>query len=268
MAHSLGQSLAVMNKKAHESINILGTKLSLFNQSKIFEKIDQSIIEKEKIMITSGNVHAYNLAFKLPWFQAFFNSADIVRLDGAGVRLGAKILGYDTPQRMTWADFGWDLAEFSQAKGYSLFLLGTKQDILEKSREKLVRRFSNLNIVGLHHGYFEKTLGNPENQTVIQMIQKTHPDMLLVGFGMPLQEKWIKENYDQLSAHVVFTAGAAFDYISGELQRAPKWMTDRGLEWLGRMLIEPHRLWKRYIIGNPLFLTRILLQRFGLLKLN
>lgn len=249
-----------------DSINILGIKLSLCDQAQLFEVLDRSILQKEKILITSGNIHAYNLAYRHLWLQDFFNGADIVRIDGAGVRLGAKLLGYNTPQRMTWADFGWDLAEFSQTMDYSLFLLGTKKQILEKAKSKLLERFPDLRIVGWHHGYFDKTAGSVENTSVLSLIDESQPDILLVGFGMPLQEKWIKENYDDLNAHVIFTVGAAFDYISGELKRAPKWMTDHGLEWLGRMMIEPRRLWKRYIVGNTLFLTRVLLQRLGLLK--
>jgi N-acetylglucosaminyldiphosphoundecaprenol N-acetyl-beta-D-mannosaminyltransferase len=85
---------------------------------------------------------------------------------------------------------------------------------------------------------------------------------------MPLQEKWIMENFDRLDVKVVMPVGAAFDYVSGNVRRAPHWMTDHGLEWLGRMLIEPKRLWRRYVIGNPLFLWRILLQRIGLLKIK
>lgn len=83
---------------------------------------------------------------------------------------------------------------------------------------------------------------------------------------MPLQERWLLENYDRLDVHVVMTGGAVFDYISGELRRGPQWMTDNGLEWMARLLIEPRRLWKRYIIGNPLFLWRVIRQRLGLLK--
>ncbi|MEZ4642784.1 MAG: WecB/TagA/CpsF family glycosyltransferase [Chloroflexota bacterium] len=83
---------------------------------------------------------------------------------------------------------------------------------------------------------------------------------------MPVQEKWLLENRENLNVNVIMTGGAVFDYVSGELQRAPKWMTDNGLEWLGRLLIEPRRLWRRYLVGNPVFLWRVLKQRLGLLR--
>ena len=126
--------------------------------------------------------------------------------------------------------------------------------------------FHYFQVIGTHHGYFNKTPGHPQNEAVIKSINAAKPDILLIGFGMPIQEKWIMENYDRLDVKVFMPVGAAFDYVSGNVRRAPRWMTDHGLEWLGRLIIEPRRLWKRYIIGIPLFFYRVLLQKFGLLK--
>jgi N-acetylglucosaminyldiphosphoundecaprenol N-acetyl-beta-D-mannosaminyltransferase len=103
-----------------------------------------------------------------------------------------------------------------------------------------------------------------ENREVVARINRAVPDILLVGFGMPLQEKWIAENRAGLDASVIMTVGAAFDYLAGEVRRAPRWATTRGLEWLGRLLVEPHRLWRRYLIGNPLFFWRVFLQKLKL----
>ena len=251
-----------------DHIQILGTKLSLYDQSKLFKIVQTAIINQTRCLITSGNVHAYNLAYQQAWLRSFINRAYVVRLDGAGVRLGAKILGFNTPPRMTWADFGWDLAEFAAANKFSLFFLGGKPGVADKAAEKLKNKFPNLHIAGCHHGYFDKTIDSTQNKSVLERIKVTQPDMLLVGFGMPLQEKWILENENELATQVIFTVGAAFDYVSGRQKRPPAWMTDHGLEWLGRMLIEPKRLWKRYLVGNPLFLWRVLKQRLGVLNLK
>jgi N-acetylglucosaminyldiphosphoundecaprenol N-acetyl-beta-D-mannosaminyltransferase len=97
---------------------------------------------------------------------------------------------------------------------------------------------------------------------VLEEINQLSPDILLVGFGMPRQEKWLSENWEQIHAHVFLTGGAVFDYVSGEVKRAPKWMTDHGFEWLGRLIIEPGRLWKRYILGLPYFLFLVLKEDF------
>jgi N-acetylglucosaminyldiphosphoundecaprenol N-acetyl-beta-D-mannosaminyltransferase len=220
------------------------------------------------MMVLSGNVHSFNLAYRQSWLRAFFNQADVVRLDGAGVRLGAWILGHQTPNRMTWADFAWDLAEFAAPRGFTFFFLGARPGVADKAAANLKARYPDLCIVGTHHGYFDKTPGSAENEAVIEQINAVKPNILIVGFGMPLQERWLMENWDRIDANVALTGGAVFDYVSGELQRAPRWMTENGLEWLGRLLIEPRRLWNRYLIGNPLFLWRVLKQRLGLLRFD
>jgi N-acetylglucosaminyldiphosphoundecaprenol N-acetyl-beta-D-mannosaminyltransferase len=243
---------------------ILGTQISLCDKSGLLQIIHETLVNKRRLMILSGNVHSFNLAYENEWLRDFFNQADVVRLDGAGLRLGARLLGISTPPRMTWADFAWDLAKFCAEHQFSLFFLGGRPGVAEKAADKLRIPHPSLNIVGINHGYFDKMTDHLENETVIAQINAVRPDILIVGFGMPLQEKWLHENWERLNVKVALTGGAVFDYISGELQRGPKWMTDNGLEWLARLVLEPRRLWRRYIVGNPLFLWRVFKQRVGL----
>jgi N-acetylglucosaminyldiphosphoundecaprenol N-acetyl-beta-D-mannosaminyltransferase len=249
-------------------VHLLGISLSLYERSALLQVVAEFGNRQQKSLILSGNVHSFNLAYENPWLRDFFNHADIVRLDGAGLRLGAKILGMDTPPRMTWADFAWELAALCETHDFSLFFLGARPGVAEKAAQKLLARHPRLRFAGIRDGYFDKGKGSPENTAVIHQINAAQPDILVVGFGMPLQERWLSENWADLNATVTLTGGAVFDYVSGELQRAPKWMTDNGLEWLGRLLIEPRRLWKRYVVGNPLFLWRVCKQRFGWLQLG
>ncbi len=134
-----------------------------------------------------------------------------------------------------------------------MYFIGGKLGIAEKSAIILQRHFPDLKICGTHDGYFNKEMQSNENLKVITEISKNAPDILIVGFGMPIQEFWIEENWDKLNFNVAILVGAMFDYISGETKRAPKWMTDHGLEWLGRLIIEPKRLWHRYLIELPYF---------------
>ncbi len=142
----------------------------------------------------------------------------------------------------------------------TFFLLGAKPGIADKAAQKLIDRFPDLKIT-THHGYFDKTTDSEENQRIIRKINASKANILVVGFGMPLQEKWLKENWDSLNVNIGFPAGALFDYISGELKRGPRWMTNNGLEWLARLLIEPRRLFWRYVIGNTLFLYLVLKEK-------
>jgi N-acetylglucosaminyldiphosphoundecaprenol N-acetyl-beta-D-mannosaminyltransferase len=178
------------------------------------------------------------------------------------------LLGHNLPDRMTWADFAWTLAEYCVQQGFTLFLLGARPGVADEAADRLREKLPDLHIVGTQHGYFDKTQDSEENRSVIQRINAVRPNILVVGFGMPLQERWLMENWDQIEANVALTGGAVFDYVSGNQRRAPRWMTDNGLEWLGRLIIEPRRLWRRYVIGNPVFFYRVLKQRLGLLKFD
>ncbi|MBC7257708.1 MAG: WecB/TagA/CpsF family glycosyltransferase [Chloroflexi bacterium] len=249
-----------MNESWH-SINLIGAKLTLLDWDGLIRTVAESVRSGRKILVASGNVFSFNLAYEKPWFRDFLNRANIVRLEGEGLRWGARVLGHRTPRRIVFADWIWDLADMAAREGFSFFLLGSRPGVADKAAARLRERFPNLRIAGTHHGYFDKTPGSAENEAVIQQINAARPNILFVGFGMPLQERWLADNWERLDVNVAFTCGALFDYVSGELRRAPKWMNDHGLEWLGRLIIEPRRLWRRYVIGNPLFLWRVLKQR-------
>jgi N-acetylglucosaminyldiphosphoundecaprenol N-acetyl-beta-D-mannosaminyltransferase len=243
--------------------NLLGIRFNAYEKEQFLQTLAKRLNRNEKTIVLSGNVHAFNLAYEQPWLHDFFNQADLIRLDGAGVRLGARLLGQALPARMTWADFIWDLAAFAAPRGYRLFFLGGRSGVAQAAAARLLARYPSLPIVGVHHGFFNKTAGHPENEAVLNHIAAARPDMLLVGMGMPLQERWLQANQDRLEATVIMTAGALFDYLSGRLQRPPLLFREHGLEWLGRLLIEPRRLWRRYLLGNPLFLWRVIQQRLA-----
>jgi N-acetylglucosaminyldiphosphoundecaprenol N-acetyl-beta-D-mannosaminyltransferase len=250
------------------NIKILDVKVDPVVTMSLHRVIDRFIRADEHALVLNVNAHCLNLASKEFWLRDLLNSARVVFCDGFGVILGARILGYHIPQRITYADWMWQLAEFAERKSFSLFFLGARPGVAEKAAACLHKRFPRLRIIGTHHGYFDKTPGSRENEAVIRKINALQPQILIVGFGMPIQEHWLMQNWDRIDTNVALTGGAVFDYVSGELRRAPRWMTDHGLEWLGRLVIEPRRLWKRYLIGNPLFLWRVLKQRLGLLRFS
>jgi len=127
---------------------------------------------------------------------------------------------------------------------------------LEASRQ-LTLRCPGLRVAGVHDGYFDKAPGSADNARVVRDINASGADILLVSFGMPLQERWLMENWDVLRVNIALPGGGALDYVSGSLRRPPRWLRAIGLEWLGRFILEPRRLWKRYFIGNPLFMFRV-----------
>ena len=251
-----------------ERIDVLGVRVDALSVEELHAEIERMIRSGDHALILNVNVHALNLSYQNPWLRNFLNSASIVFCDGAGVMLGAWILGRHIPQRIPYTDWIWQSAEFAESCGFTFFFLGARPGVADKAAARLKERFPELRIVGVHHGYFDKTPGSAENEAVLRKINAAKPNLLLVAFGMPVQERWLMENWRRIEANVGLTGGAVFDYASGELHRGPRLLTDNGLEWLARLIIEPRRLWKRYIIGNPLFLLRVLKQRLGLLQLN
>jgi len=242
-------------------IEILGVQVHPLTVDELHEQLSAIIDGNGRARVLHVNAHGLNLATERPWMRDLLNEAEIVFCDGAGVMLGARLLGYHIPQRITYADWMWQLAAFCAGRGYSLYFLGAKPGVAAAAAEQLKARYPALEILGVQHGYFNSATDHEENRRVIAHINQSRPHILLVGMGMPRQEQWLRDNWDRLQVNVALTGGAVFDYMSGELRRAPRWITDHGLEWLGRLLIEPGRLWKRYLLGNPVFLARVLASR-------
>jgi len=246
-----------------EKVDILGVYVDRVRLDEVLQTIHEAIQHEKRIHIANVNIHAINLAYEQEWFRQFLNTSDLVYCDGMGILLGARLLGDDIPERFTPADWVWELAKMCVHNEYSIFLLGNPPGIADEAAGKLNEVFSDLRIVGTHHGYFDKSIDSLENQSVLNQINSENPDILFVGFGMPLQEKWLLENWSRLQVNVAIPCGALFEYLSGNLRRGPRWMTENYLEWLARVIISPIRYLNRYLRDIPLFIYRIIKQRIS-----
>lgn len=244
-------------------IEILGVGVDPVTVDDLHAEIRRLVNGGRGGLILNVNAHCLNLCYQDPTLRDFLNHADMVFCDGAGVMLAARILGAHIPERITYADWMWQLAAFAEAEGLSLYFLGGRPEFASLTAERLKERFPRLRIVGIQHGFFNRDVNSSDNEAVVQEINALGPDILVVGFGMPLQEYWLMENRRRIDVGVALTGGAVFGYVSGKLQRGPRLLTDNGFEWLSRLLLEPRRLWRRYLLGNPLFLVRVLWQRLG-----
>jgi len=242
-------------------VEILGVLVDNISRRYLITGVEHFARSGGRYRVMYANIHVLNTAYDDAELRRILNQADLVYCDGAGVRLGARILGRYLPERMTGADWIYDLCLVCQDKGVTLYLLGGEPGVAAEAARILTARYPDLGIVGTHHGHYDHN--GPENDAVIAEINALHPDILLVGFGTPLQEKWIDRHFERLQVPVVWAVGALVDFVAGKKPRAPRWMLDHGLEWLYRLKTEPRRLWKRYLVGNPLFLWRVLKQRFG-----
>jgi len=251
---------------ALERYNILGLNVAPLGTNEILDYIHESIEGNKNIVISSGNVYSLNLSYENKWLRDFLNKTEIVRIDGQGLIVAAKFLHkVRFPKRSTWADFGWELFEFTEQNRYSMFFLGAKEGIADLASRKVKNKYPDINIKGTFNGYFDKN-SSSESKIVIDKINSMNIDILIIGFGMPIQEKWLVKYRHLINVPVVMTGGAVFDYISETLSRGPKFLTNNGFEWLARFIIDPKRLWKRYLFGNLLFIIRLIFQKFNIIK--
>ncbi|MBM4430039.1 MAG: WecB/TagA/CpsF family glycosyltransferase, partial [Chloroflexi bacterium] len=183
-------------------IRILGVRVHALTVDQLHGQIAALVDHGAHALVLNVNVHAINLAFERPWLKDLFNRAEIVFCDGAGIRLGARLLGYRLPQRITYADWIWQLAEFAAGRDLTLFFLGSRPGVAEEAAACLQGRFPALRVVGVHHGYFDKSPGSPDNESVVRAINTLRPNILVVGFGMPLQERWLLENWERVEVNV------------------------------------------------------------------
>jgi N-acetylglucosaminyldiphosphoundecaprenol N-acetyl-beta-D-mannosaminyltransferase len=240
---------------------VLGTKFRPLTRDELISFLRATVKEGfqkvKKVTILHVNVHALNIAYERSEFQQILNEADLVFCDGFGALLGAWLSGYRPPiyGRHTPPDFLEDMARACRDAGSSLFLLAGVEGVAEEAVRKLAAAVPGLRVAG-HHGYFKKI--GPENDAVVERVNAFRPGLLLVGFGMPIQEEWIRDNRSRLEADGIFSMGACLDFYTGRTARGPRWLTQFGLEWATRLVTEPRRLFRRYIIGNPLFLIRVL----------
>jgi N-acetylglucosaminyldiphosphoundecaprenol N-acetyl-beta-D-mannosaminyltransferase len=249
--------VAAADGHAGHSSRIFDIPIDLGRQDELLARITGWVGQggpTRKVMYV--NAHVLNQSQENPALRAVLERADLVYCDGYGVRLAAKALHVEIPHRMTGADWIRDLATLCESGGQSLYLLGCEPGVTAEAARRLARWHPQLRIVGQHHGYFEP--GSPHDERVVEDINQRRPDIVFVGMGTPKQELWVEHNADRLDTDVLWTVGSLFDFVSGRLPRAPSWLADNGLEWIFRLAVEPQRMWRRYLLGNPVFLSRVL----------
>jgi N-acetylglucosaminyldiphosphoundecaprenol N-acetyl-beta-D-mannosaminyltransferase len=237
-------------RQSYQAVNLLGVRIDRLRRRDLLDLAIGWAKARTRRTILYVNIHCMNVAYQDQGYREILNAADLVYCDGTGVKLAARLCGLDLPERMTGADWIDDLCTGAAREGVSLFLLGGGAGAASSAATILRQRHPDLGLVGYASGYggFQET---------IEQVNRRKPDILLVGMGTPRQERWIGQHRAELDVPVVWAVGALFDFVNGSIPRGPRWMTDHGLEWLCRLYAEPRKLWRRYLIGNPLFFWRV-----------
>lgn len=237
-----------------------GLPVHPLRRAELIALLGDAVARREPLTVFYANIHAANLAQRDQAFRAAYAAADLVFCDGQGLRLGAALLGQPLPERFTPPDWVDELVAMCNAQGAGLFLLGGSPGVADQAAARLRARNPGLRVAA-QHGFF---LASPDAEAaVLASVRAFRPALVLVGMGMPIQERWVAAQRAQLGDTVVITVGALFDYLAEAVPRGPRWLTDHGFEWLCRLIYEPQRLWRRYLLGNPAFFLRVLRRRLG-----
>lgn len=235
------------------SITILGIPVSKLTSLELVNLIGTAIDGDSALKIAYANAHTLNMAYRDRALGRLFHSFDLIHPDGIGVYWASRILDRNDvlPERMTGSDFYRLLTEYSLKNNWRLFFFGHSPEILSRLKD----HSSGLNIVGLQEGYHFL------DDEVIAAINHTNPDILIVGLSCPKQEKWIHAHAGKLRANVILAVGDGIRVFSGDKVRGPRILQRLGLEWFIRFLSNPVKYFRRYVIGNPLFLLRVMNSR-------
>lgn len=245
-----------------EFLTILDVPVHNLYESEFLERFISFIDQSEQRIIFFANAHSINVAQNDKHFLQALQDADLVLPDGIGLKIAGRIFGTPIKEDLGGTDLLPKVLALAEKRKLSIFLLGGEAGVSEKAKMEILCHFPSLNIVGTQHGFFNVS----GSKNLIALINKMNPDILLVGMGVPLQEKWIWQFRKRIQARFLFGVGAFLDFSAKKIMRAPPIMRKIGMEWVYRFYKEPQRLFKRYIIGNPIFLYRIIGKRFFMNK--
>jgi N-acetylglucosaminyldiphosphoundecaprenol N-acetyl-beta-D-mannosaminyltransferase len=239
------------------SLRLFGIEISNTTLNDTLDWIAQRIHTVQPGFVAFMNPDCLNIVYRHQAYREALSHAALILPDGIGIKLACRILGIALKANVNGTDLFPKLCERAVTEGFSLYLLGAKPGIAEAVAENMQARYPGLKIAGCQHGFFAQE----ETDSIIQNINAANADILLVAFGAPKQELWLAQHQNHLTPPVRLGVGGLFDFYSGRIPRAPQWMREVGMEWSWRLLQEPSRMWRRYILGNPLFLYRIWRQK-------
>lgn len=234
------------------SQELLGVRIQPLSMEDLNRAVRKALAGDHRLVIGNHNAHSVYLYHRTPEIRQFFDEvADLIHVDGMSLILAARILRlpFRRCHRTTYIDWIQPLMELAAELGAKVYHLGGQEGIGERARLALLARIPDLELA-THHGFFDHRRDSDENRKVLEEINEYSPDILLVGMGMPRQERWIAECHDALSAQVILPCGACMDYLAGAVPTPPRWLSRAGFEWLARLKAEPRRLWKRYLLES------------------
>ena len=229
----------------------MGLRLHDVHRHVIADRVYHAALAGQKMLVVNANAHLVVLSQTHKWLRSMFAAADIAFCDGAGVQVAGRILTGRLLHRTTPPEWIGNVLQRLGPQG-SVFWLGGTEAAVARAADAFAARYG-VRTAGWQHGYFDASPGSSETRAIIERINAVKPSVLLVNMSMPRQEEWLWTNWERLEPGVAITAGALVDHAAGRVFRPPRWVANLGVEWLVRLLREPRRLWRRYLLGLPIF---------------
>jgi N-acetylglucosaminyldiphosphoundecaprenol N-acetyl-beta-D-mannosaminyltransferase len=245
-------------------VHLLNRRITCMTIPRVLEAVLGSCKENRKIIMSYYNVNSFNQSMLLPWFYEFQQQTDIALCDSMGMLGAMRIMGLNLPTdyRVSYTLLIPKLFEMANRHGLSVFLLGARPKDLQAALQRQKESYPNVHFMG-HHGYFSPE-DKQQNAAVINRINRAKPQILIVGMGSPIQEKWLHLNQKKLDVNTIMSGGAVIDRLAGIVPDCPTLLSEMSLEWLYRLYREPRRMANRYLLGNPAFLLLIMLAKSSL----
>jgi N-acetylglucosaminyldiphosphoundecaprenol N-acetyl-beta-D-mannosaminyltransferase len=242
--HSTGVTMRL------EQASVADVPVHVVDMQSALARIDEFIHERTphyNIAINAAKVVEYQDDATM---RAAIQNAHLLSADGQAVVWAARLLGRPLPERVAGADLMEMLLGHAAQRGYTVFLFGARDEIVKSCVDKACRVHPNLRVAGYRNGYFKR-----EDETeIVEHIKRSKPDILFLGFGTPAKEYFMHRHYRELDVPFVMGVGGTFDVFAGYVKRAPRWIQNSGFEWMFRLVQEPKRMWKRYLVGNSRFM--------------
>jgi exopolysaccharide biosynthesis WecB/TagA/CpsF family protein len=234
-------------------LDVLGVRVHLLSEAEALARIEQLHDHGPTRFVSYVNPHTANVARCNAAFAVTLSKAALRLADGFGIRIAARRGGVRVPAILNGTDFNEAVLRRAAARGWSVFLLGSRPGVAELAAKRLAARIPGLRVGGAHHGYF----ANAETDAVVECVRACGASVLMVGLGQPYQELWLQTHLEETGARLGLAVGGFFDFSAGVVPRAPAWMNRVGIEWAFRLAHEPRRFAARYVAGIPLFLWRV-----------
>ena len=236
---------------ADGAVELMGIRLHDIPSDEIVARVVDAARSGRKMLVVNANAHLVVLSQTQTWLRGMFRAADIAFCDGAGVQVAGRLLGIRLVHRSTPPVWVAEAMSRLGSDGSVFWVGGTQATVVRAAAA--YEACHGVRTVGMRNGYFDASPGSEESAALIEEINRARPSILIVAMGMPRQERWLWDNWSRIEAGVSMTGGALVDHAAGTVRRPRQWVSDAGLEWMVRLYREPRRLWRRYLLGLPIF---------------